>query len=225
MEDVKSQLLDLSTNAEVALGEWILSLIVLLILITSIKWVYVKRSNTVSNKILFANTFYAFALAIFLIITSIKASLALSLGLVGALSIVRFRTAIKEPEQLVYLLMIIGISISLAAQQIIPSIIITLLFLVWQFSSKQSNSYINKDLMNISFNFQTNENLEAVFEVLKNYKAINGFEKIRTNSDSADLTLSVSSMKETDFVALKSTLDDLDGTEKVNISFISSLTF
>lgn len=225
MEDIKAQLLDLSTNAEVALGEWLVSLAILLVLITAIKWVYVKRSNTVSNRVLFANTFYAFALAIFLIITSIKVSLALSLGLIGALSIVRFRTAIKEPEQLVYLLMIIGISISLAAQQIIPSIIITLLFLIWQFTSKQSNSYINKDLMSISLDFNSNKDLELVFSELKKINQVNGFEKIVTDSNSANFTISVSSMLDTDFLKIKSKLEKSEGLSNVNISFISSLTF
>jgi uncharacterized membrane protein YhiD involved in acid resistance len=164
-------------------------------------------------------------LAIFLIITSIKASLALSLGLVGALSIVRFRTAIKEPEQLVYLLMIIGVSISLAAQQIVPSIVITLLFLIWQFSSKHSNAYINKDLMTVSFQFNSNTNLEDIFDVLRNYEAINGFEKIKTSADSADLTLSVSSMKDTAFIELKNALETQEGIKDVHIAFISSLTF
>ena len=36
------------------------------------------------------------------VITIVKSSLALSLGLVGALSIVRFRAAIKEPEELAF---------------------------------------------------------------------------------------------------------------------------
>ena len=225
MDDIKAQLLDLSTNAEVALGEWMISLVILLVLVTAIKWVYVKRSNTVSNRVLFANTFYAFSLAIFLIITSIKVSLALSLGLIGALSIVRFRTAIKEPEQLVYLLMIIGVSISLAAQQIIPSVIITLLFLVWQFTSKQSNSYINKDLMNISLDFNNNQDLEFVFSELKKIKHVNGFEKIVTDSNSANLTLSVSSMHDSDFLDIKTTLEQNEGLNNVSISFISSLTF
>lgn len=225
MEEIKSSFLDLSTNAEVALGEWLFNLLVLMILISSIRWVYLKRSNTVSNKKLFSNTFYAFALAIFLIITSIKASLALSLGLVGALSIVRFRTAIKEPEQLIYLLMIIGVSISLAAQQMIPSIVITLLFLLWQFSAKESNSYINKDLMNISFEFSSDNVLKEVFDMLKTYDAINGFEKIKTQSKAADLTLSVSSMKDASFLDLKTKLEDLKEISNVQISFISSLTF
>ncbi len=225
MDEIKAQLLDLSTNAEVALGEWFINLAILMVLITAIRWIYIKRSNTVSNRILFANTFYAFALAIFLIITSIKVSLALSLGLIGALSIVRFRTAIKEPEQLVYLLMIIGVSISLAAQQILPSIIITLFFVIWQFSSKQNNSYINKDLMNIVLEYNDNTDLETVFAELKKVKAIIGFEKIKTDSNAANLTLSVEAMQEKDFLNLKSTLEQNEGLKNISISFISSLTF
>lgn len=49
------------------------------------------------------------------VISVVKSSLALSLGLVGALSIVRFRAAIKEPEELVYLFLCIGIGLALGA--------------------------------------------------------------------------------------------------------------
>jgi hypothetical protein len=51
------------------------------------------------------------------IITVVKSSLALSLGLVGALSIVRFRTAIKEPEELAYLFVCIALGLGLGANQ------------------------------------------------------------------------------------------------------------
>lgn len=51
------------------------------------------------------------------VIAVVKSSLALSLGLVGALSIVRFRAAIKEPEELVYLFLCISIGLSLGAEQ------------------------------------------------------------------------------------------------------------
>ncbi len=51
------------------------------------------------------------------VIAVVKSSLALSLGLVGALSIVRFRAAIKEPEELVYLFLCIAIGLSLGAEQ------------------------------------------------------------------------------------------------------------
>lgn len=51
------------------------------------------------------------------VIAVVKTSMALSLGLLGALSIVRFRSAIKEPEELVYLFLCIGIGLALGAEQ------------------------------------------------------------------------------------------------------------
>ena len=57
------------------------------------------------------------ALTTMLVISIVKSSLALSLGLVGALSIVRVRAAIKEPEELVYLFLAIGIGLGLGAEE------------------------------------------------------------------------------------------------------------
>ena len=51
------------------------------------------------------------------VISVVKSSLSLSLGLVGALSIVRFRAAIKDPEELVYLFLCIGLGLALGAEQ------------------------------------------------------------------------------------------------------------
>ena len=108
---------------------WTISLIVLLVLTFIIKYSFDQNSNTVSNHKAFSNLFYLFSLATFLIISVIKVSLVLSLGLVGALSIVRFRTAVKEPEQIVYLFLLIGVSISTGANQILIATVITLVFL------------------------------------------------------------------------------------------------
>jgi hypothetical protein len=58
-------------------------------------------------------------------IAVIKSSLALSLGLVGALSIVRFRSAIKEPEELVYLFLCVAIGLALGAE--LPTLALVLL--------------------------------------------------------------------------------------------------
>jgi hypothetical protein len=78
---------------------------------------YVQFGKSVSNRLLFASNFVPLILAVVLIISIVKASLALSLGLVGALSIVRFRTPIKEPEELVYLFLAIGVGLGLGANQ------------------------------------------------------------------------------------------------------------
>ena len=56
-------------------------------------------------------------LTVCVIITVVKSSLALSLGLVGALSIVRFRTPIKDPEDLIYLFLAIVAGLGFGANQ------------------------------------------------------------------------------------------------------------
>lgn len=56
-------------------------------------------------------------LTVCVIITVVKSSLALSLGLVGALSIVRFRTPIKDPEDLIYLFLAIVSGLGFGANQ------------------------------------------------------------------------------------------------------------
>ena len=83
--------------------------IILATLLSSvISYFYIRYGNSLSNRATFAKNFVLIAVTTMLIIMIVKSSLALSLGLVGALSIVRFRTAIKEPEELAYFFMVIG---------------------------------------------------------------------------------------------------------------------
>lgn len=77
--------------------------------------VYTVFGTALSNRKRFANTFVMLALTIMLVISVVKASLALSLGLVGALSIIRFRTAIKEPEELAFLFLTVAIGLGFGA--------------------------------------------------------------------------------------------------------------
>ena len=60
------------------------------------------------------------------VIAVVKSSLALSLGLVGALSIVRFRSAIKEPEELVYLFLCVAVGLALGAELPILAILLVI---------------------------------------------------------------------------------------------------
>jgi len=78
---------------------------------------YIRYGTTITNRKKFASIFMLLALSTMLIIFIVKSSIALSLGLVGALSIVRFRAAIKEPEELVYLFFVIGIGLGMGANQ------------------------------------------------------------------------------------------------------------
>jgi hypothetical protein len=85
--------------------------------------VYVRFGETLSNRQQFGRNFVLIAMTTVLIISVVKSSLALSLGLVGALSIVRFRAAIKEPEELAYLFLNIAIGLGLGADQRVVTIV------------------------------------------------------------------------------------------------------
>ena len=58
-----------------------------------------------------------FTLTTVLVIVVVESSLALSLGLIGALSIIRFRTAVKTPDEIAYLLFCIAVGVALGARQ------------------------------------------------------------------------------------------------------------
>lgn len=74
-----------------------------------IRWHFQRYGTSLSNRQEFSEIFPFIVLTTLLVITVVKSSLALSLGLVGALSIVRFRTPIKEPEELAYLFLSIAV--------------------------------------------------------------------------------------------------------------------
>ncbi len=103
---------------------------------------YIRYGTTVTNRKKFASIFMLLALATMLIIFIVKSSIALSLGLVGALSIVRFRAAIKEPEELVYLFFVIGIGLGMGANQptitILAFVLIISLLLIRTFLEKKT---------------------------------------------------------------------------------------
>jgi uncharacterized membrane protein YhiD involved in acid resistance len=80
-----------------------------------------------NNRAQFANSFLLLGMTTCVIIIVVKYSLALSLGLVGALSIVRFRAAIKDPEEITVLFLVIAIGLSFGANQYPIGILIAII--------------------------------------------------------------------------------------------------
>ena len=95
--------------------------------------IYIRYGMSLSNRKDFARNFVLLGLATMLIITIVQSSLALSLGLIGALSIVRFRAAIKEPEELIYLFLTIAIGLGMGANQRYKTVIafIAISLIIW----------------------------------------------------------------------------------------------
>ena len=124
-------LLGLTTPAPLSLTTLAINLLLTILLSTTLAWFYTRYGRSLSNRAKFAHTLPVLAMTTVLIISVIKSSLALSLGLVGALSIVRFRTAIKEPEELIYLFITIAIGLGMGADQRLPTILALLIILAY----------------------------------------------------------------------------------------------
>ena len=85
---------------------------------------YIIYGRSMNNRVYFGNIFILLTITTCIVITIVKYSLALSLGLVGALSIVRFRAAIKEPEELVFLFLCIAFGIAFGSNQFLIGILL-----------------------------------------------------------------------------------------------------
>jgi hypothetical protein len=123
------QISTFGSDAPLSIPELLLNLIVAVILSMIVRWHFKRFGSTLSNRDEFAQVFPFVTLTVVLIIMIVKSSLALSLGLVGALSIVRFRTPIKEPEELAYLFVSIAIGLGLGASQTVPTVIASVFIL------------------------------------------------------------------------------------------------
>src|SRR5690606_39114305 len=110
-------------NTSVDLANFLINLFVAALLALLLRVFYVRYGTSITNRRKFSMNFMPLALTTFVIITVIKSSLALSLGLVGALSIVRFRAAIKDPEELTYLFLTIAIGLVTGANKPVLAIV------------------------------------------------------------------------------------------------------
>jgi len=147
-----------------------LALVVGFVLAMLLKWHFHYFASTFSNRREFSVIFPFLVLTVALVIAIVKSSLALSLGLVGALSIVRFRTPIKEPEELAYIFMAIAIGIGLGANQVAMTIVSTLIILLLMATVKLRHRTASQNL----FLSITSDGVEPEIDVERLSDAIGG---------------------------------------------------
>ncbi|MCR5594770.1 MAG: DUF4956 domain-containing protein [Lachnospiraceae bacterium] len=109
-------------------------------------FIYKKTYAGVMYSSSFGVTLVALTMITTLVILAVTSNVVLSLGMVGALSIVRFRTAIKEPMDIAFLFWAIAAGIVLAAGMIplavLGSVFIGIVLLVFANRKDMSNPYI-----------------------------------------------------------------------------------
>ncbi len=108
--------------------------------------IYKKTYNGLLYSSSFGVTLIALTMITTVVILAVTSNVVLSLGMVGALSIVRFRTAIKEPLDIAFLFWAIAVGIVLAAGMIplavIGSVLIGLILLVFVNRKQHANPYL-----------------------------------------------------------------------------------
>ena len=145
-----------SNSVDISMYALIFNLIVGYLLSQLIAIHFKKFGSTLSSRAEFSQVLPFILMTTLLIITIVKSSLALSLGLVGALSNVRFRTPIRTPYELVHYFSLLTIGISAKVDLSITLILISLLSILPYFIKRFS--LINKNTLDdngkLSLNFQ-----------------------------------------------------------------------
>ncbi len=164
--------------APFSIGSLILNLIVGAIIAFILKAHYKRFSSTLNNRDDFGNIFPFILLTTTLVISIVKSSLALSLGLVGALSIVRFRTPIKEPEELAYLFICIAAGLGLGANQTLPTVVAVLiiLFIMYLTKNKKISDHEKNMFLSIECNIDKDDEKK---NLIKNINKIIGEDVLR----------------------------------------------
>ena len=127
--------------------------------------IYKKTLTGVMYSDSFALTLVGLSLVTTLVIMAVTSNVVLSLGMVGALSIVRFRTAIKEPVEIVFLFWSLASGIVIGAGMVplamIGSAIIGIVLLLFANRKIHSNPYI------LVLNLRDEKAEETALEILK----------------------------------------------------------
>ena len=130
----------LENIATISILDMVIAMVLAFLLGLFIFFIYKKSYSGVMYSASFGVTLIALSLITTLLIMTVVSNIVLSLGMVGALSIVRFRTAIKEPMDIAFLFWAIAAGIVLAAG-LIPLAVLGSLFvgMVLLVFSRQKN--------------------------------------------------------------------------------------
>lgn len=160
---------------ELTMTEILLNLLVTLVVSLWILLIYkLTYQSNVYNKS-FAMSLPISALVTTAVIMAVSSNVILSLGMVGALSIIRFRTAIKNPLDTIFMFWAVGVGITVGANTtiiaIVGSIIIGLSLLFIQSLEMFNSPYIL--IVALEKDYSEEKLLEAVKEMYSKYQVRN----------------------------------------------------
>ena len=154
-------------DINISISRFVISIFLSFILSFLLSKIYRTQSNSFSNPETLAKVLPILSIGTTIIIVVVKSSLALSLGLVGALSIVRFRTPIKEPEELTYIFLTIGIGLATGANQYSVAVVGFILTAIFILINRRLTYKFNKQkIISLSINDINVSDISKIIELI-----------------------------------------------------------
>ena len=183
-EILQNNSINLSSSSNLSVIEISSALLFSLVCSLIIAWTY----KSTFQGVLFQHS-YLVSLILASIITSsvimvISGNLILSLGMVGALSIVRFRSAIKDPLDIIFMFWAITVGIANGIGMIKVSIICTLLISLVCFLLYKIPKAVEPHVLVVKFN---KANMDNIIKVVKNNSLNNKLISHTSNLDAGEV--------------------------------------
>ncbi|MBN2893756.1 MAG: DUF4956 domain-containing protein [Bacteroidales bacterium] len=206
---------------QIQLPDFLINALLVLLLTWALELTYRKCGKSLSNRKSFAAMFILLGFTTMLIISVVKSSLALSLGLVGALSIVRFRAAIKEPEELAYLFLVISIGLGLGANLRLVTIVAfgIIMLVIWGRFLIGTKSDVNNLFLSISAS-NKDLSLTKTEEIIAKYFKKYQIKRFDEDKDTFETAFLIESQDIASIEKCKSEIKAI--SEDIRISFIDN---
>ena len=214
----------LTENINITPTQGIQILLVAVIMGIIIRKLYMRYALTYSSPRGFGNTLLLVLVCVSALIAVVKSSLALSLGLVGALSVVRFRTAVKEPFTLSFILLSVCLGISIGAEQYLFSLLILIcgsLITVFLFQKQTGTSSHRKSNIGISADTITLSaaKLDSIlmsFKILDEFSNSYSVKTLTTTNQSSDSVIQICLESPEDFESMAARLKNEASVDSIS---------
>jgi len=204
------------------MGTFVVNLVLAVVTSFILSRVYVYWGASLSNRRKFAANFMLVSVTTTFIILVVRSSVALSLGLVGALSIIRFRAAIKEPEELAYLFFAISLGIGLGDNQrmvTLLTLVVVVLVLGLARLLRQSQADVNLNL-SVSSHTPKKVNMQQVMDALEKHCTKLRLLRYDENAEALEMSFVIEFHHTSDLNQARAALLEL--SEGLEISFLDN---
>ena len=166
--------------------------------------IYIYLIYKIINRNSYYNKGFNISLVIIAVITAaiiltIQSNIVVSLGMVGALSIVRFRTAIKDPMDLAFLFWSISAGIicgaGFAGIAVVASLFVTVLIILFSASFKSASTLV------LVVNAQSNSNEEEIMKVVREFCKYSRIRARNVSKSGMNMAVEVKTSKPSELIA------------------------